>query len=231
VKCRAKSKRTKQACGANAVTGRELCYHHGGRSLAGIAHPNYKDGRASRYMLPLRMRDDYQTALSDPKLLDLKPEIALVHARAQDLMNRVDSGESGNLWRLLRKAYADLVKAKDGEEQLAAVAEIGKLITRGAADYAAWAETMREIDRKQRLVESTRKRAMELHQMVTLDQLKPWLFDTIDFVRRYITDRAQLSEFQRILETRFGTDAAGTATATVVDREPAGDTPGAGPPL
>lgn len=168
------------------------------------------------------MRDDYQTALSDPKLLDLKPEIAAVYARVQDLVKRVDSGESGHLWQLLRAAYAALTAARDGDEQLAAITEIGALITRGAADYAGWNEAMKEIDRKQRLVESERKRAVELHQMVTLDQLKPGLFAIIDFIRRNITDREQLSEFQRILETRFGTDAAGTVTATVVDGESAG---------
>lgn len=217
--CKATSKRTKLPCGAPAVTGRELCYHHGGKNPRGIASATFKHGGSSKYMLPVRMREHYSNALSDPKLLELKDEIAVVHARAQDLVSRVDSGESGHLWRLLQKAYADLTNAKDGEEQLAAITEIGKLITRGSSDYAAWAETMKEIDRKQRLVESERKRAVELNLMVALDQIKPYLFDTVDFIRRNITDREQLAEFQHILETRFGTDATGTLTAVVVDGE------------
>lgn len=193
------------------------CRLHGGKTLNGMANPSFKDGAHSRYMLPLRMRDNYETALADPALLDLKPEIAAVHARIQDLIARVDSGESGHLWRLLQAAYDQLRTATDGDEQVAAIAEIGRLITRGAADYAAWSEAMKEIDRKQRLVESTRKRALELHQMISLEQLKPLLFDAIDFVRRYITDREQLTEFQRILETRFGTDTARTHASVMGD--------------
>lgn len=190
---------------------------HGGKSLRGISHPNYTNGAQSRYMLPLRMRESYNNALSDPKLLELKGEIALIHARAVDLVGRVDSGESGHLWKQLAEAYRDLETAEGKAEQLAALATLGQLIKRGAADYAAWAEVGREIDRKQRLVESERKRAVELHQTMTLDSIKPWLFETIDFIRKYITDRGQLSEYQRILETRFGTDSTGMTTATVVD--------------
>ena len=188
---------------------------HGGKNLRGIAHPNFVNGSHSDYVLPPRMREAYSDALSDPKLLELKTEIALVHARAQDLVIRVDSGESGHLWRLLQQAYLDLTKAKDADEQLAAVSEMGQLITRGAADYAAWNEALKTIDQKQKLVESERKRAVEQHLMVTLDSIKPYLFDTIDFIRRYITDRAQLAEYQRIIETRLGTGLA-TIDTTVV---------------
>jgi hypothetical protein len=42
--CTATSKRTKQPCRARAMHGMTVCYHHGGRSLRGIAHPNYKHG-------------------------------------------------------------------------------------------------------------------------------------------------------------------------------------------
>ncbi|MBA3873881.1 MAG: hypothetical protein H0X30_32515 [Anaerolineae bacterium] len=42
--CTAMSKRTHQPCRARAMRGSEVCYHHGGRSRSGFAHPNYKYG-------------------------------------------------------------------------------------------------------------------------------------------------------------------------------------------
>jgi hypothetical protein len=42
--CTATSKRTKKPCRARAMRGVNVCYHHGGRSLRGFAHPNYKHG-------------------------------------------------------------------------------------------------------------------------------------------------------------------------------------------
>lgn len=202
------------------MRGRNTCYMHNGKAARGIAHPNFTTGETSRYMLPLRMRADYETALSDPRLLDLKPEIALVHARVTDLTKRVDSGESGHLWKLLSHAYRDLETAAGKNEQLAALATLGQLIKRGAADYAAWAEAMKEIDRKQRLVESERKRAVELHQTITLDRLNPLIFAIIDFVRRRIPERDGLIEFQSILETHAGVGTARVEEAIVVEREP-----------
>lgn len=42
--CTATSKRTKQPCRARAMRGGNVCYHHGGRSRRGLAHPNYRHG-------------------------------------------------------------------------------------------------------------------------------------------------------------------------------------------
>jgi hypothetical protein len=208
MQCQAKSKRSQQQCKKDAMINRHLCAYHGGKSLRGIAHPSFKTGVTSSYMLPLRMRDDYQTALSDPKLLELKDEIAVVQARAKDLVSRVDSGESGHLWKLLQQACEALTRAQGGAEQLAAINEMRALITRGTADYAAWTEALKTIDQKQRLVESERKRAVELHQTITLDRLNPLIYAIIDYVRRRITERDGLVEFQNILETYAGVGVA-----------------------
>jgi len=42
--CTATSKRTKKPCRARAMVGRTNCYHHGGKSLRGLIHPNFKHG-------------------------------------------------------------------------------------------------------------------------------------------------------------------------------------------
>jgi hypothetical protein len=200
------------------------CNLHGGKNLRGIAHPNFTVGETSKYMVPLRMRADYETALSDPKLLELKADIAAVQSRAQDLIKRVDTGESGHLWKMLRKAYTDLQDAKDKAAQLVALSELGALINRGSADYHAWEEFGKQVDRKQRLVESERKRAIELQQTVTLDRLNPLMVAIINYVRRRITERDGLIEFQSILETHAGVAAVSrpAVDGIVVGREGSG---------
>lgn len=42
--CTATSKRTHQPCRARAMRGVGVCYHHGGKSLRGLAHPNHRHG-------------------------------------------------------------------------------------------------------------------------------------------------------------------------------------------
>jgi hypothetical protein len=185
----------------HALSANGRCRLHGGTSLRGIASATYKHGRRTRYGgLPPRMKHEYQRALSDPQLLELKEEIALIHARAADLVRRVDSGESGHLWHLLQAAYRTLTTAQSGADQLTAIREMGTLISRGAADYRAWQEVLSTITTKQRLIESERKRAIELHQTITLDALNPFIHAIIDYIRRTIPDHDRLMEFQRILE-------------------------------
>lgn len=65
--CRATSKRTGQRCRARAMRGQDVCYHHGGASLRGIAHPNYRHGYYSQSPLArlilLTRFDQYRAAV------------------------------------------------------------------------------------------------------------------------------------------------------------------------
>ena len=112
MQCTAKSKRTGKQCKGWSVPGRTVCYQHGGATPRGMALPQTKTGRYSRD-LPTRLAARYQESLSDPDLLALREEIALIDARLGDLLKRVDSGESGVLWDLLQKTYREFVMARN----------------------------------------------------------------------------------------------------------------------
>jgi hypothetical protein len=131
-----------------------VCAIHGGKSLAGVAAPNYQTGRHSKY-LPARLLRRYHEAETDPRILELRDDIALIDTRLADLLQRVDTGESGAAWRDLHAA----AEAGDGDAQRA-------LITGAVGDEAAWADVLRAMDTRRRLVESERKRLVELRQMV-----------------------------------------------------------------
>src|SRR5262245_50957479 len=107
MKCTAKSKRTGKRCRANAVTGREVCYHHGGRSPQGIALPQTKSGRYSKH-LPSRLLATYEEAKRDPEILALRDEVALIDARLAELLKRIDTGESGASWKQLQENFREL---------------------------------------------------------------------------------------------------------------------------
>lgn len=187
------------------------CRYHGGKSMPGIAHPLFKHGKYTKH-LPGRLVASYEETKTDPELLELNDEIALVHARAVDLIKRVDSGESGHLWKKLSLAYAELVRAETGPEQLLAIQDLGQLIRQGSADYAAWEDVGRQVDRKQRLIESQRKRAQELQHNMPLDQLNFILGALLSAIVKYVADRdtraAIQAEFNRILSISHQPGAA-----------------------
>lgn len=192
------------ACGAKTRNGGTCkqaalrngrCYLHGGKSLGGQASPQFKTGRYSR-VLPARLATRYQEALSDGALLELREEISLVDTRLSDLISRVESGESGEVWRLLRTAYAEFSKARSAgkiPEMTQALATIEALILRGLADHAAWQDISQSLEQRRKLVESERKRLVEMQQMISTEQAMILLAAIVDTVRRHVSDRSALS--------------------------------------
>lgn len=179
---------------------------HGGKAARGIASSRYKDGRFSR-ALPARLREAYESAADDPHLLELREQIALLDARLVDLLTRVDTGESGALWRDLQQArysYLDAVRAGNFESQKAALSLVLDLIRRGHNDYRAWADVRASIEQRKRLVESERKHLAQIEQMLTQQQAIALLTAMVDAVRQHVTDRAVLAQVQATYDRLVG---------------------------
>jgi hypothetical protein len=210
--CTATSKRTRERCRAQAITGRTVCRHHGGKTPLGPASPHWVDGRFSR-ILPKRLLDDYLTSLNDPEKLALEAELAVIDARIKDVLSRVDSGESGRLWSELRVAWdssAATRRAGDLDEMDVRLRVVGELITAGHTDWAAWADVLNLIRDRQRLVESERKRLVEAQQVISVDQAMAVLGLLVDAVRRHVRDDAVLraisGEYARLTGTPIPTE-------------------------
>lgn len=171
------------------------CYLHGGKTPAGLASPQFKTGRYSK-VLPARLAARYQEALTDTTLLELREEISLLDTRLADVLNRVESGESGEVWRLLRTTFTAFNRAKAAgkvPEMTSLLVEIEHLIVRGLADYAAWQDVSSLLEQRRKLVESERKRLVDMQQMMTSEQAMVMLAAVVDTVRRHVTDRNALA--------------------------------------
>lgn len=198
LQCNAKSKRTGEQCRARAVIGSTKCYHHGGKTPKGVASPNYQTGRYSKY-LPARLLERYEESAADGELLALREEIALLDSRLADLLKRVDSGEAGQAWKDAKAAHRKLTLAlqtKDTQGMLTAVSELEAAIGKGHGDYLAWNEIQTTLDQRRRLVESERKRLVDMQQMVTSEQAMLLVTALLDAVRKNVHDRDTLTAVQ-----------------------------------
>jgi hypothetical protein len=197
---------------------------HGGKSLAGIASPTFKTGRYSKH-LPARLAERYQHAANDPELLALREDVALVDARLEDLLSRVDTGEAGVLWREARKAYHELREANathDVKKASEAFASLGQWLEKGAGDYAAWDEINRVLEQRRRLVESERKRLIEMEQVITSEQAMVLIAALTESVRRHVTDRPTLAAIQTDFVRLVNRANVGSLADGRTDREPPG---------
>ncbi len=171
------------------------CRMHGGMTPNGLALPQTKTGRYSKY-LPARLAARYQEASTDGELLHLREDIALLDARLADLLGRVDSGESGAIWRMLRKAFDALQIARLSGNTIGmrdALGEIELLIVKGLADYAAWADVQQVLDQRRRLVESERKRMVEMQQMITSERAMLLMGAVVGIIKEHVHDRSTLT--------------------------------------
>jgi hypothetical protein len=209
----------KKICGAKTRTGKPCqsypmpngrCRMHGGASLAGIASPSFKDGRRSRY-LPYRMLSQYEASINNPELLALREEIAVLDARVSDLMSRVDSGEAGAAWKQAQETLI-AINTAIAEQKTAdlriALTIMDKTVNRGLSDYFAWDEIWKLVEQRRRLVESERKRLVEMQQVIGVDRAMVLVAAIIDVLRRHIADRKLLSvighDLNKILNANNG---------------------------
>lgn len=221
-----------------AVMGYDVCQVHGAGSpfkgRPGGVHrkdlvpgPNgvLVSGKYSK-LLPLRILYRYEQALNDTERLALNDEIALVDARLGDLLSRVDSGEALEHWYKAREAYIQLVdssRSQDAEGIAKAMKKLDHHIGAGASDYAAWREVSVLVNERRKLVESERKRLIQLKAMVRIDEAVAYIRSFIEVVRGHVDNETMQridGDFLRIT-ARTGdfifSDPKSPASDTVVD--------------
>lgn len=216
--CGAKT-RNGETCKNPPVTGRTRCRMHGGATPRGIASPHFKTGRYSDFIRG-NVLQGYEAALTDETLLELNDEIALIDGRLREVLNEaLSSPASSQLWRDLREAYRSLTVAnRRGDE--AGVAEtlstIGTLITQGHKLYNQWQDVVNLIDTRRRLVESQRKRKLELQQNIPIDQAMTLISTIVMSVKTHVTDPYTLRKIVDDL-SRLGVGTIVDARSRVID--------------
>ncbi|HEX2277649.1 MAG TPA: hypothetical protein VHN13_11055, partial [Candidatus Tectomicrobia bacterium] len=156
---------------------------------------HYRTGRYSAYV-PERLRERYETAEDDAELLSLRSELALTDARLMDLLARVNTGESGQLWADLRRAHREFKGAKRGRDVArmhTTLAQMEQCIEGAVDDHRAWTEIGELIEQRLRLAESEAKRMASLHQMMTKEEALLMAHQVIDIMTRHVTDKQVLS--------------------------------------
>ena len=204
-RCTATSKQTGERCRRPRCNGTTKCRYHGGNSPRGAAH--YKTGekitplvhkQLPKYskVLPDRLLERYQAGREDSELLAMREELLVMDSRLADLISRVESGESGELWKKIKKSFEDFsaaLKAGDSDEIARNLSEMQRLITRGQGDYQTWREVSNVIEQRRKLVESERKRMLEMQQFLSVEQGMTMVLSVAGIVKRYITDPEQLA--------------------------------------
>lgn len=188
-------------CQQPAVSGGSRCRMHGGRSLKGVAHPNYKHGRYSDYM-PEKLLHGYRRQLSDRNLLHQRDEIAAVDAMLFEALEKMSDDDSPGVWVKLRRLWREAVEASDGGDARAAATKmsvIDELIRRGADYFDQREDVLYLIERRRRLVDSQSRREVQERLMISYEDAAAMYRDLADAIHDVVTDKAQV----RAIAERF----------------------------
>lgn len=203
--CGATKRRTGEPCRALAMpNGR--CRIHGGATPSGIAANNFQHGARSKY-LPVRMQERALEAMNDPDLLGLRQELGALDARLTELYARADVGAGRDQWIRAKQAVRAFIVERDRrpQNQVAfrqAWADVEVSILEGASDFDTWLEIRDVIQERRKVVESERRRMVEMNQMMPAEEVVNWGTALMLSVRNHVRDPETLrkinDDFQRL---------------------------------
>ena len=215
LRCHAKSKQTGEQCKQRVMPAMRVCYYHGGKARVGIANPNFKHGKTSRYM-PMHLLERYEASLGDEKALEQKEELAIIESKIADLLETIKENDNADFtsveffrrMRSLMKRYKAAFRKKDTANMMSALADLWPLIEEGAAEAEAWEDIGKWIIKATKIRESERKRKIEEQQMLSLEEVNTLVAAIADAVKTHVKDKVVLGalggELTRLVHVRTG---------------------------
>ena len=182
---------------------------HGGTQPIGPFSPSFKTGEFSRH-LPARM-SAVLAGIDGYDVLDLTDRIKVLDARLIDVIQRADSGESGERWRQLKAEWDKVQEARAAGDTAAmalALNEVGKLITQGLSDWNLWSQVEDSIVKTTKVVESQRKRAIENSEMLTAIDARAMMRAMAEGLRRSVDEHVTDPELKREIFVSASTEFA-----------------------
>jgi hypothetical protein len=182
----------------------QRCRLHGGKSPRGLASPNLRTGRYSRD-LPVRIATRYEAALSDPELLSVRDDVALLQSAITDLMAEMAAAEAGPDLDAILEAIETISggwKAWEWSKMEAELARLRELVGARREQRASLREVRELIKEKAQRVQQENRLLADRQQLITVEQYLLGMKALGAAVRRMVDDpdtlRAIDVEFRRL---------------------------------
>ena len=207
--CTANSKRRPgERCEAWAMNGKEVCYHHGGKSPVGAGSPHFRDGARSKAgaIFTGDALEHYEVARTDDRYLELREDLAVLDTLFVQALKEAKIGQGGALWKELRRAWAHFraVPASDVDATSAARTEVNRLIKDGVDRYKAQEHALGILESKRRTTETERRRILDQERTITQVQAMSFVAAIVALMREAVAGE----ENEREILARFHTGVA-----------------------
>jgi hypothetical protein len=171
------------------------CRLHGGLTPKGIASPHFKTGRYCKDKIPGAIREGYERAIADPDRLAVYEEVAILHARVQQLLNRLPNMDTSHrfaqvagAWKKLREAQRN----KSAEGVILAMGALDELIETGLSesqdDDRIWQEILSTFNVLRRLTVAETNRQVRMKALVSTEDAMRFARSILFAVQQHVHD-------------------------------------------
>jgi hypothetical protein len=158
--------------------------------------------------LPDKLALRYLESQSDPELLNMRSDIALVDARVEQLLDSTKELAPyidfvGGLRSSLNEFKAAAAKA-DGAGMSEALGRLDAIVADGEADIQTWQQIIGLLEMRRKLVDQESKRLVAMHQMVTAEEAMALVGKLLAVVKLNVQGRPLQNiadEFARITQS------------------------------
>jgi Spy/CpxP family protein refolding chaperone len=134
--------------------------------------------------MPKRLADKYEEAQRDPELLSARSDVAFLEARLGELMERLSSGESNEIWDDLHKTLARFEESAE-EDADKIIRTVKLIVERGRTDEAVWRQLHEVIEQKTKVAASEWKRLVDMKQVITAEKAMAFSMQLLEIVLRH----------------------------------------------
>jgi hypothetical protein len=176
---------------------------HGGKSLSGVAHPNFKHGLFARD-LQGQFGDNYQRARQNPHIINHVEHIAVLDARTSELFGRLNPAEALPAWDRVSaidtafQALREAQRTKDVATMMASLTAMGGdiaalMASRATAQHEVevWDELKRVFSLRKKLVDSESRRRKDAQEMILKTQVMGLMARLAHSIKTHVPDPQQ----------------------------------------
>lgn len=213
--CGSKLRKKEVFCQNTVIFSNGRCRMHGGKSLRGIASPTFKNGSYSKYLyLPERLSERVGEFIDDPRLIELRENIAVLDVRLTELYENLHKSEPAEVWLDLKSKF---IEWQDGEKLLPKLEDDARerqiqmneqmkdkfdlLLTFGAneqsKDERIWDKIISLSEQRRKLVDSESKRVKDSQQSITTEEFNKFVRFILAVILENVPDhqtRARIAE-------------------------------------
>lgn len=194
-RCGAVSKRGR--CGNARLPGLARCMVHAGEQAVLV----WKSMRYSE-SLTGRLREVYESAERDIDLLSMRSEVAIMEVRVRELLERLETGEHGEIWKELQQVWISLKSACDEGDMQKTIMyadQVGALIRDGAEREVLWEEIGKAFERKAQVAGKEWKRQVDMKDLISRDRALAFVLRLSESVKKTLPEYLEGDKLQKAL--------------------------------